>query len=260
MEQNTLQQLTIQTSVGKINILRSPVRQKNLILLHGLGASLQVWSKLISYINKDIGICAIDLLGHGASDKPKITYNIFNQIIMLDEVIKKIYPKTATISIMGNSYGAWVGAAYVSTLTSQEIYNTLILEDMAGFFGYFEDIAALNQNAVKTYTQNMFNNLIRINNNDEYVMRSILDNMQKDALSCNTLSKIHSSCLIIWGEKDIVIDKKYAMKISACIPKSIVKIISGAGHTPHYSHAQEISVIINDFVGKENENSYNIKK
>ena len=61
-----------------------------LLLLYGLGATYSVWSKMLPLINENIHICAIDLLGHGDSDRPNIKYDIIIQSNIVSEVINGI--------------------------------------------------------------------------------------------------------------------------------------------------------------------------
>jgi len=46
-----------------------------LILIHGYGAAMWVWEKQIEILSRSYRVYALDLIGHGFSDRPKIAYS-----------------------------------------------------------------------------------------------------------------------------------------------------------------------------------------
>jgi 2-hydroxy-6-oxonona-2,4-dienedioate hydrolase len=46
------------------------------LLLHGLGGSIESWSNNISELSQDLRVITLDLPGFGFSDKPKFDYTI----------------------------------------------------------------------------------------------------------------------------------------------------------------------------------------
>jgi pimeloyl-ACP methyl ester carboxylesterase len=65
---------TITINNHRISYLEWNQGKKPLILLHGLADHALVWSSLGEYLAKDYHILAVDMLGHGESDKPKTGY------------------------------------------------------------------------------------------------------------------------------------------------------------------------------------------
>jgi pimeloyl-ACP methyl ester carboxylesterase len=45
-----------------------------LILIHGYGAAIWLWEKQIDVLSQRYRVYALDLIGHGFSDRPKIDY------------------------------------------------------------------------------------------------------------------------------------------------------------------------------------------
>ena len=76
---------------GKINYAVEGTG-KPLLLIHGIGAgnSSFEWNKNICELKKDYRVYAIDLLGFGVSDKPKITYTAFLYIQLIRDFIQEI--------------------------------------------------------------------------------------------------------------------------------------------------------------------------
>ena len=245
MEYNLFKNDKLKTSYGNINMINNSVEDGPLLLLlHGLGATYSVWSKMLPLINENIHICAIDLLGHGDSDRPNIKYDIIIQSNIVSEVINGIRDMYNTKSnfLMGNSYGAWV-AAYNAMSNN---LSGIILEDMAGFAGFFSD---KSQTELKAYKNALLGSILLMNSNSESVINSIINSdIPLNIMDCTALSKINSKVEIIWGKEDKILDCKYAHMISECISGSHVDIIEGAGHAPHYSKAHEVSNIVNKFI------------
>src|SRR5512143_291571 len=45
-----------------------------LVLIHGYGAGIWVWEKQIDVLSQGFRVYALDLIGHGFSDRPRIPY------------------------------------------------------------------------------------------------------------------------------------------------------------------------------------------
>jgi pimeloyl-ACP methyl ester carboxylesterase len=60
----------------RVRYLESNTRGTPLLLLHGLGGSLESWTNNIGFLSSKFRIISLDLPGFGPSDKPKISYSI----------------------------------------------------------------------------------------------------------------------------------------------------------------------------------------
>src|SRR6266478_2125595 len=99
------------------------------ILLHGLGGSSEAWTPNIGPLAAKFHLVALDQIGFGKSDKPLINYRIRTYVDFLDQFCKEL--KIARASLVGNSLGGWIAAAF--TLAYPERVERLILEDAAGY-------------------------------------------------------------------------------------------------------------------------------
>jgi len=64
----------IQVDGNKIRYLETGHSKNTLVLVHGLGASAERWSKTIPYFAKNYHLIVPDLIGFGYSDKPLVDY------------------------------------------------------------------------------------------------------------------------------------------------------------------------------------------
>jgi len=232
----------IETKYGKIHYKHNNSNGIELVLLHGLGASSIVWRKLVENLTANIHIFALDLLGHGNSDKPMIKYNIEVQVEVLKEFIEKACKKPF---IMGHSYGGWI-TAYYAYLKSPA--SGIILEDAAGLKEHFDSISKSSN--YEDYKKALLRKLLMENNNDEYVMSSIIENEGYNLLTQDMLAKIDVPALIIWGSNDDVIDKRFSYLFNENIKNSRLIIIEDSGHNPHYTKPHDVAIAINNFISE----------
>ena len=224
----------VNTSLGRI-FLRHHKGTNNLLLLHGLGATTRSWKRFIENMPEQIGIFAIDLLGHGKSDKPDIAYTLDKHLATIDELIKSI--GINNFSIMGNSYGGIVALKYAGV--SDRIIN-LIIEDIP----VFEDEPKIDILMLKKLMEF---------DNSEHVMRSTLTGEYwlntKDVKSA--LVNLKARTLILWGSKDHLVNVKNAIVLNKMIEGSVLKVFDG-GHMPHYSNAKETADAVVEFISMDN--------
>ncbi|MEA5598311.1 alpha/beta fold hydrolase [Rivularia sp. UHCC 0363] len=101
-----------------------------LLLVHGFGASTDHWRKNIAELCNDFEVYAIDLLGFGRSEKPKLQYggNLWRD--QLHDFITEVIGRKAVLA--GNSLGG-----YASLCAAAELPNSaagLVLLNSAGPF------------------------------------------------------------------------------------------------------------------------------
>lgn len=79
------------------------------------------------------------------------------------------------------------------------------------------------------------------------IMRKTMENLLKVDLTAE-LEKITAPTLIIWGRKDKATPLAGGRLINEKIKGSEIFVIKDAGHSPHFTHAEEVSQKIIDFI------------
>ena len=74
-----------------------------LLLLHGIGNNCQTWSGVIERLAESHTVLAPDLLGHGASDKPRGDYSIAAYANGMRDLLSVLDIEQATV--VGHSLG-----------------------------------------------------------------------------------------------------------------------------------------------------------
>src|SRR4030042_2171941 len=96
-----------------------------IVLIHGYGAGMWVWEKQMEPLAKDHQVFAVDLLGHGFSDRPKIEYTLETYIRSLKCFMEGVGIEKAVL--IGNSMGG--GIAWGMAVSFPERVKKLILID-----------------------------------------------------------------------------------------------------------------------------------
>jgi pimeloyl-ACP methyl ester carboxylesterase len=103
----------IQLEEGKLAYLAGG-RGKNLFLLHSLNISADSWKEVFGPLSQNYSIYALDMPGHGDSDKPKKNYWIEDYARAVIQFMDRMKLEKAVVC--GNSVGALIavelGAAY----------------------------------------------------------------------------------------------------------------------------------------------------
>ncbi|MEM0201503.1 MAG: alpha/beta hydrolase [Candidatus Micrarchaeaceae archaeon] len=239
-----LQGKYLDTKFGKIYYKINKKGNNVLVLIHGLAASSKSWVKFVEYLPNDLTIILPDLLGHGESASPKIDYHVIYQKEIIEDILK--FENITEYNLMGHSYGGWVSC--ILSLNNINV-KKLILEDAGGLKDFFETVSGTEKR--KKYKQDILSKALMLNTK-EYVIKSIIDDeFSLSQLTKEELSSIFAKTLILWGENDTTIDKKYAEIFKNYIKNSEVFIIKNSKHTSHYSNPEETANIIKNFLYKD---------
>ena len=99
------------------------------LLVHGLGVSLAVWGENIAHLARGYTVYALDLPGHGRSDKPTgLSYDAVNGASFLVGFMDAAGISGATL--IGNSAGGLVTA--ICAISHPQRVEGLVLVDAAG--------------------------------------------------------------------------------------------------------------------------------
>ncbi|MDH3611258.1 MAG: alpha/beta hydrolase [Nitrosopumilus sp.] len=262
-----VQENFIKIDGNKVRYLETGHSKNTLVLVHGLGASAERWSKTIPYFSKDYHLIIPDLIGFGYSDKPLVDYttDFFSDFLgqFLDSIGVDNTP------IIGSSLGGQVSANYVSKNNNVE---KLILVSPSGIMktstpaldAYI--MAALYPNEVNA--KNAFEMMegsgietdakivegfierMKLPNAKMAFMSTILG-LKNAEIITNKLKTINVPTLIIWGSNDPVIPIQHADGFVSSIKDCRFYRMDGCGHTPYVQSPQEFAEIVIGFLNDE---------
>ena len=236
----------------KIVYLESKRGKETILLLHGYSANKYNWLLFSSYL-KDFHLVIPDIPGYGESSKLiDEKYDVANQIERLHNFCQEI--KINKFHIVGNSMGGWFAGAYAVRFPAEVL--SVGLFDAAG-------VKSPQPSEVMKIMQTGENPLLLKNENDYSRLMSLIfanppftpypikkmfihealtnknfyektmNEIAPDIFSLEeNLPKIKAPALIVWGDKDRIIDISSVTVFEKGLKNSKTVIINNCGHAP----------------------------
>ncbi|MCP4117581.1 MAG: alpha/beta fold hydrolase [Desulfobacteraceae bacterium] len=242
-----------------------------MVFLHGFGANKDNWLRFARYIPESYRVIAVDLPGHGESslDFPG-AYDVFSMERRLASAVDKL--GLTRFHLAGNSMGGLVSLVYSQNRPEQIL--SLGLFDSAGVLTSVKSdfFKALDQgrNPLIVSTRKEYDDLLALCFEEEpflpWPARNVLARrhmernehnrkMWKDLFSDTDdtpvrkeLPKLTPPVLVIWGDRDRVLDVSGAMVFKTMIPDATLKIIENCGHVPMVEKPEETALIYMAFM------------
>ncbi|MEM2855824.1 MAG: alpha/beta hydrolase [Candidatus Nitrosocaldaceae archaeon] len=238
---------------------------KNILLIHGLGGSIDSWIHNREILSKHFHVVACDLLGFGLSDKPKIRYSISMFVKFVKEFLAKL--SIEDVSIIGSSLGGQIATAFALKYPSM-VYE-LILISPAGFTPpYYKGSKELRLYASifdakdKEDLKHRLSTLDRESHlsdeyiefiysyikmeNSKYAFYSALTNSAKACRLNKKLDMIKSKGMLIWGKEDKIIPVRYCKPFIKTDFR--VVLVERCGHRVHYEKPAIFNKLVIDFL------------
>lgn len=264
LEQSTPQKLAYVNDYAIRYLDNGPADARTLVLLHGIGASAERWSRVIPTLSKYFRVIAPDIVGFGYSDKPTVEYTMDFFLDFFNEFLDSL--DVSKISIIGSSFGGHLATEFAIRFNRK--IDRLVLASPAGIMrtstptldGYI--MAALYptyENAFKAFKEMAhdpdavneeivmdFVNRMRLPN-AKYAFMSTLLGMRYAPKLQGRLGKIISPTLLMWGDSDRMIPVQYSKDYSE-IPDSELVVIKNCGHTPFVEKPMTFNKLVLKFL------------
>jgi 2-hydroxy-6-oxonona-2,4-dienedioate hydrolase len=268
-EQSTPQKFTIVNDYTIRYLDYGPPDGKILILLHGIGASAERWSRVIPALSKYFHVIIPDIIGFGYSDKPAVEYTMDFFIDFFKVFLDNL--SISRSSIIGSSFGGHVATEFA--IRFNHMVEKLVLVSPAGMMKTstptldryimaalypvyehvheaFKEMAYESESAVNEEIVMDFVNRMRLTNAKYAFMSTVLGMRYAPKLN-GRLSNIIAPTLLVWGENDRMIPLQYAEEYDE-IPKRELVVIRNCGHTPYVEKPMMFNKIVLKFlIGRE---------
>jgi len=249
-----------------------------LLLMHGYGAGFWVWEKQMDILSKNYKVYALDLIGYGYSDRPRIEYTPETYIYFVKDFMDSLEMEKATL--IGNSMGggiAWAMAALfpkrvkrlilidcvppdVLEQVRNESFRALAAVKDIPFLPYLV-IASRSKRSVKAVLQEclfdrrlitpeLLNRQFELNRfrGSTWVLHSTLKHAKETSKIGDYLSSIDHPTLLLWGEEDVVFPPSVGEGLHQAIKGSKLHVIRKSGHIPMWETPDEVNRAILDFL------------
>ncbi|MEC8908241.1 MAG: alpha/beta hydrolase [Pseudomonadota bacterium] len=246
-----------------------------LMLVHGFSANNSTWLQFADKLPDNYYLIAPDLAGHGKSSEAD-SYDLERQAERLKALAEHL--NLGPFHIIGNSMGGAISAIYSARFP--EDIASLILIDSAGLDGenqsqFFAELEKGHNPLIATdeasfeYRMDLILEkqpplpwpirpaLIRETVERAPLNREIFDDMlaTRERMDQNEMKRMISSnvnmpALIMWGEKDRVLDVSAVAEFKKVIPQAEVKIYPDLGHVPMLEDPSASAETISSFISK----------
>lgn len=245
------------------------------ILLHGTGGHLEAYMRNILPLAERYRVLAIDMVGHGYSDKPDHDYEIAHYVRHLVDFMDAVGLERAHIS--GESLGGWVAARFA--MDHPDRLAKLVLNTAGGLVAdpeVMERIRTLSLAAVAeaiqetvrkrlewlmhdpaTVTDDLVEMRYRIYTQPGFLgaMEHILclqdmDIRRRSMFADDDLRAIAAPTLVVWTSHDPTGAVEVGQKFADLIPEAELVVMQDCGHWPQFEDAPRFNRLMLDFLGR----------
>ena len=239
-----------------------------LLLLHGTGGHAEAYSRNLASHGEQFWTVAIDLIGHGWTDKPPLAYEIPDYGRHVLSVMTALGHQRAHVS--GESLGGWV-AAWLAVHHPARV-DRVVLNTAGGWTAHpevMERIKRLSMEAVndptptriQTRLEFLMHDKMKVNDDLVEVRRAIyaqagfsdtmhrilclqdMDVRRRNMFTEAETRTIAAPTLVLWTSHDPTATPEEGRRISELIPRSEYVVMNGCGHWPQYEDAATFNKI-----------------
>jgi pimeloyl-ACP methyl ester carboxylesterase len=254
---------------GDVQVLDvGPRNAPPIVLLHCYTCAIDWWEEMIPLLERRHRVIAIDLLGHGGSEKPRSGYAIEEQGALVAEALSRLGVTGATV--VGHSLGGSVATALIEQ--SPDLVRGIVIVDQApddsygdvGFLAKLAYVPVLGQaiwrvvpdvavkeglseafapdfdvpdRFVEDYRRMTFSSYNEAGD-DEYSDEQPLD---------ERLASLGLPLLVIFGGEDQIYDAPEALRAYADASGAQTELIDGAGHSPNVERPAQTARLVLEF-------------
>lgn len=230
-----------------------------LILIHGTGGHAEAYVRNLAAHAEHFCTYAIDLVGHGWSDKPDLAYEIPDYAAHVVNVIRALGRERAHVS--GESLGGWV-AAWMA-VHHPEAVDRVVLNTAGGWTAYpevMERIKRLTSEAVadptperiRTRLEFLMYDKSKVNDDLVAVRRAIyrqpgyaevmrrilclqeMEIRRRNMFTPADTARITAPTLVLWTSHDPTAAPEEGRKIAEAIRGARFEVMNECGHWPQF--------------------------
>jgi len=234
-----------------------------IILLHGYGDSWVSWSRVLPCLQSGRRAIAIDLRGHGDSDRPTQGYGL--RELAADVIAFMAAKRIARAAVVGHSMGSFVAQQVALAVPRRVSRLVLVASGTAPsrFNAMLElqrKVNALPEPVPEEFIREFQASTIHRAVPDEFMERVVAESRKLPALVWREAMagmlatgrpqrlRAHGiPTLILWGDRDAMTSRAEQEALTMLVGGEL-KVYEAPGHAPHWERPEEFAVDLEDFV------------
>jgi pimeloyl-ACP methyl ester carboxylesterase len=244
-------------------------RGQPVVLIHGYTDNARDWVPLIPYLSKEFRLIAVDIRGHGRSDKPECCYTRIDFAYDIKLLLDALHIDRA--DVVGHSLGSLITQMLAEQWPGR-IRKVVLISSTAGprpgspprkpAFDYAAEIRKLKEPidpdspfmiAWWDSPKPVNPDFIRRQRRDAAqiplaVWLAVLDQGAGFSDLQRALPKLKAPSLLIWGSDDPIMDEEGRQTLREALPSATVKVFEGLGHNPFWEDPEAVAAVINPFL------------
>lgn len=242
-----------------------------LILIHGAGQSLYTFNKVLSKLALKYRVIALDLAGHGYSDRPNnFDYSAEDHAESLARFMDAMGIETAHFMgfSMGASYVLMLAALHPERvdkliaispggITAEMPFSIRLLE--SGVLGMFGNGVFSRRTIAKLLDECVFDHTILnehdieqyanpfLNGDTRYCARHTVNAFDEGQV-LSMLRNVESEVLLLWGDEDKWHTIEQKDEYLSALKNAKFNIVRNSGHLPQEERADRVCELVFDFI------------
>lgn len=249
--------------VNGIKVNYKIIGSGNVVLfLHGWGANIGLFDKLMIAVSEKYTALALDLPGFGESEEPPEAWSVDNYVEFVNAFLDGLNARP--VALIGHSFGGRIMIKELSGSLLPSVTKAVFI-DSAGIkpkktfrqklslVCYKIGKAVLSFKPVKALFPDALDNLRNKRGSDDYknsspVMRATLVKVVNEDLA-GLLHEIQVPSLLIWGTEDTATPVSDGERFEKLIPDAGLVRVNGAGHYSFLQVPELCERAIRSFLG-----------
>lgn len=231
----------------------SPASPKQtLVFIHGFGGRAEQWQYQLQKFALDHRVVALDLRGHGLSDKPSGGYDMPRLQLDLEAALAQLKVSTPFV-LIGHSYGGAIATEYA--LNHPEHVEKLILIATAGEFK-LKPILKLALSLPQPLLRIAQPFTRRWLHAPPHALQKFYVSNLSQWKGWDRFAKLAVPVMVIRGNRDSVFEKPLFAKVAAAIPGGEDVDIGASGHMVMLERREAVNRAISRFLKGESKKSW----
>lgn len=237
--------------LSAIDVLPERAR-RTIVFIHGFGGEAEQWEYQLQHFLIENRVIALDLRGHGLSDRPRDGYEMAQACADLERALEILHVK-GKFTLVGHSFGGAIATEYARA--HPERVERLVLIATPGEFR-LAPLFALGLHLPDWLLRIASVFIGKRLSAPPHPLKTMYRNNLSKWAGWNDFKELQIPTLVIRGHRDELFERAYFENVTRSIPGAQEVNIPGSGHLVMLERAEAVNRSIERFVGGKEQQSW----